>query len=552
MSPFATQTADSLIQRPPSNYKPSIWGHEYLMKTLKNEFEGEAYTRRAATLQDGVRQILGDLYSQMDSMALLELIEDIQRLGLGYIFEKDIQRILSSLPENKFEAEGSLYATSLYFRLLRLNGFAVSQDVFTTFKDTQGGFKEELFQDVKGLLNLYEASYLAVEGEDILDEAKVFARIHLSNVKPDDTDSILYEQVIRALGLPLHFNIARLEAKWFIKAYSKRNNANLTLLEYAKLDYNMLQGSYREELILISLWWENLGVREKLPFTRDNLVEAFTWCIGMNDKPEHKYFRAAMTKLLCFLTIIDDVYDNYATLEEAQLFTDAVERWDITELEQLPEYMRVLFFAFYSTINEFAYKSLKEQGVNTLSYLRKKWLLNFKAYMLELKWFKTGYKQSLNEYLNNAAPSSTSPLLYLSSYVFISPDISTDILDYIDNTPNIIHWSAYILRLVDDLGTCKEESERGDNLKGVECYMNDAAVTEEVARKYIRDMVEVTWKKFNTEMWTDSPLPRDLVKVILDGNRITHVFYQYGDGYGHPGREMKKRISAMVFDSIPM
>lgn len=129
--------------------------------------------------------------------------------------------------------------------------FLCKTDVFRPFKHPQGGFKEHLTQDVKGLLNLYEASYLAEEGEDILEDAKVFARMHLINIK-QDIDPILYDQVNRALSLPLHFNIARLEAKWYIDAYSKRKDANLTLLKYAKLDFNMLQGAYREEMVAVS------------------------------------------------------------------------------------------------------------------------------------------------------------------------------------------------------------------------------------------------------------------------------------------------------------
>lgn len=151
-----------------------------------------------------------------------------------------------------------------------------------------------------------------------------------------------------------------------------------------------------------------------------------------------------------------------------------------------------------------------------------------------------------------ADAASTTPLLYLSSYVFMSPNITTEMLDYIDNTPNIIHWSAYIMRLLNDLETWRDEAERGDNLKAVQCYMNDEGVNEEVARKYIIHLVEEGWKKFNAEMLAESTLPQDLVKVILNDNRITHVFYQHGDGFGHPGHEMKERMSAMVFDSIPM
>lgn len=56
-----------------------------------------------------------------------DFIDDIQRLGLGYVFVKDIRRILGVLLESKVDTGDSLYATSLYFRLLRLNGFKVFQ-----------------------------------------------------------------------------------------------------------------------------------------------------------------------------------------------------------------------------------------------------------------------------------------------------------------------------------------------------------------------------------------------------------------------------------------
>lgn len=48
--------------------------------------------------------------------------------------------------------------------------------------------------------------------------------------------------------------------------------------------------------------------------------------------------------------------------------------------------MRVLFFAFYNTINEIAYKAMKEQGVNTLPYLRKK-VMQINVYFLYMNFY---------------------------------------------------------------------------------------------------------------------------------------------------------------------
>jgi hypothetical protein len=56
------------------------------------------------------------------------------------------------------------------------------------------------------------------------------------------------------------------------------------------------------------------------------LVENFVWTLGTNFKPEFEYFREVITKVNSFITTIDDVYDVHGTLEELELFTEAIER----------------------------------------------------------------------------------------------------------------------------------------------------------------------------------------------------------------------------------
>ena len=59
----------------------------------------------------------------------LELIENLQRLGLAYHFETEIKNILHNIYNNKDDKwkNENLYATSLEFRLLRQHGYNVSQ-----------------------------------------------------------------------------------------------------------------------------------------------------------------------------------------------------------------------------------------------------------------------------------------------------------------------------------------------------------------------------------------------------------------------------------------
>ncbi|XP_040947372.1 tricyclene synthase TPS4, chloroplastic-like [Gossypium hirsutum] len=293
------------------------------------------YKERAAKLEQELRFVLHD--ENAEPVNLLELIDDIQRLGLGHHFEIDINRALEnfvSSDDYSVATKYSLHATALRFRLLRQHGYVVSQDVFKAFKDHKGNFKECLYKDVKGMLSLYEASRLAFEGEYVMDEAFLFTRIHLMDLQGvSNLEEGLLEQVIHALELPLHRRMVRLEARWYIEAYSKSAARKPNLLELAKLDFNMVQSTLQEDLKEMTRWWTGTELSSKLNFARDRLMECFFWSIGMVSEPQFRNWRKSYTKVAFFATIIDDVYDLYGTLDELELFAEAVERFEFFLLE---------------------------------------------------------------------------------------------------------------------------------------------------------------------------------------------------------------------------
>lgn len=128
--------------------------------------------------------------------------------------------------------------------------FSASTEIFRSFTDENGCFKESISKDVKGLLSLYEASYLGFEGEELMDEAKAFARKHLKGLAEEYSTSsrLIFEHVNHALELPLHYRIVRLETRWYIETYSKRPDADQVLLEAAKLDFNLVQSIHKRDL----------------------------------------------------------------------------------------------------------------------------------------------------------------------------------------------------------------------------------------------------------------------------------------------------------------
>ncbi|RZS23440.1 hypothetical protein BHM03_00056380, partial [Ensete ventricosum] len=202
------------------------------------------------------------------------------------------------------------------------------------FKDGKGDLKAILQHETQGILSLYEASYVAKEGELVLDQAMDFTTKHLKCFMEEGSlEPRLREHVAHALELPLHWRMQRSHTRWFIEAYQREATMNPVVLELAKLDFNVVQGMYKGELrelsskvVLHIRWWTNLGLAQKLSFFRDRLTENFLCTVGCAFEPQFWEYREIQTKANCLIAMLDDVYDIYGTLNELELFTEAIER----------------------------------------------------------------------------------------------------------------------------------------------------------------------------------------------------------------------------------
>ncbi|ESR62385.1 hypothetical protein CICLE_v10018045mg, partial [Citrus x clementina] len=385
--------------RQSADYKPNIWKYDFI-QSLHSKYKEEGYRSRAEKLKNDVKQMF---LEAADLLAMLELIDRICKLGLSYLFEEQIREVLVDTVAFLKNDTGclqvkDLYATALCFKLLRQHGYEISQDMFIDFMDETGTtFSTSKCTDIKGLIELFEASHLALEGESILDEAKVFSGGTLKGIYSSlNTD--LAQTVARVLELPSYWRVPWYEVRWQINSYEKEKHMNTILLELAKLNFNIVQATLQNDLRELSRKW--------------------------------------LTKVIIFILVIDDIYDIYGSLEELEHFTSAVERLVLT----------------YVSSSQKKKEKTTNVNINQL-LLAHLWSDFCKSLLVEAKWQKRGYTPCLQEYLSNAWISSSGTVLSVYSFFGIMKEATEETAGFLKLNQDLVYNSSLIIRLCNDLGT---------------------------------------------------------------------------------------------------
>lgn len=123
-------------------------------------------------------------------------------------------------------------------------------DVLNKFKNKEGKFNLELGEDIRGLMELYEASEVNVEEEDILDEAKVFG-CHLLEAKVKNLDHQRARLILNRMEHPYHKSLPRFLAMGFQENLEGTRDWIKHLQELAKMDLKIVQSIHQQELLQI-------------------------------------------------------------------------------------------------------------------------------------------------------------------------------------------------------------------------------------------------------------------------------------------------------------
>ncbi|KAJ8510907.1 hypothetical protein OPV22_001341 [Ensete ventricosum] len=478
----------------------------------------------AGKIEELKKRVGCTLSTDIHSTRSMVLIDTIQRLGISHQFEDELEVILDRNPGAAQGDEDDLFSTALRFRLLRQRGYNVDTDVFHKFMDRKGHFKESLSKDLSGLLSLHEASYLGVRDEEVLSQAMGFSEEHLRK-------SMLHLQPVRATEVNLAFEfprqrrMVRSEARSYIGKYAQESGRISDVLQLATLDFNLVQSQLRIEIAVLRSWWTELGLAEKLSFARDRPLECFLWTVGLFPEPRFSQCRIDVAKTIAILLVIDDVYDIHGSLDELVLFTDAVHRWGVEAMEDLPEYMKICYMALYNTTNEIGYRVLKEHGGCIIPELRKTWVDLCEGFLVEARWFNGGVVPELEEYLGNGVTTAGTYMALVHAFYLIGSGINKQ--------------SSEVA-----------EQERGDVASSIDCYMKEGdGASEAEARLHVRSLIHSAWLDLNGEALAATSLPRSTVDAAVNLARAAQAMYQHGDDSRLPS--VDRHIHSLLMDPIP-
>uniref|UniRef100_M4EE68 Terpene synthase metal-binding domain-containing protein n=1 Tax=Brassica campestris TaxID=3711 RepID=M4EE68_BRACM len=259
--------------------------------------------------------------------------------------------------------------------------------------------QNDLQNDVKGLIELYEASELGVEGEEILDSLRecTFTRL---NELCSGRDSHEEREIMNSLAQPRHKTLRRLTSNKFIsiiKIGGEEDNEWLqSLLRVAECDSIMLKSLIREEIPQAFKAEEGKKLATEMAYMVPGILQ----------EPCFSEQRLDLTKPISLVYIIDDIFDVYGELDELTIFTQVVESGLICSERSWS----------------------KQNGLIRVTY------------------------QILR---SNGFVSSGVHLVMLHVYYLLGEEITTGKVELIESIPKIVSSAATILRLWDDLGSAK-------------------------------------------------------------------------------------------------
>ncbi|VAI54045.1 hypothetical protein VPH35_108875 [Triticum aestivum] len=462
-------------------------------------------------------------HRQTSRRGLLTTVDHLKRLCIDYYFQDEIDTIMDSCAD-LIHSFGRCIVLIIYDMCLRPLLNELADDVLRKFRNDNGDFNLGLSKDIRGLLSLQDMSHLNV-GESSLYNANEFSSRHLrfaiKYLEPN-----LARYVRRSLDHPYHVSLMQYKARHQLSFLQNMPTRNMAIENLALAEFTIKKLQHQREMQEVKRWWMDLGLTQEIPAARDHILKWYMWPMTVLEGLSFSRYRIEITKIISMVYIVDDIFDLVATQEELSLFTEAIKMWDLAAVDSLPSYMRSCYKALYTITSDIADMVRKEHGLSPINHLKKAWATLFNGFMIEGKWLSTNQIPTSEDYLRNGIVTSGAPLVFMHLLFMLGHELTEGNNDDIHR---IISCPAKIMRLWDDMGSAKDESQNGLDGSYKELYQRENPSGD--VEKHMLEMIGSEWECMNRECfsWTKSTLSHSFIIASLNFARMVRVMYGYDE-----------------------
>nr|QTW97445.1 CPS4 [Artemisia annua] len=328
------------------------------------------------------------------------IVDRLQRLGIAHYFRSEINDFVAYI-YRYWDEQGigftrncnvpDLDDTAMAFRILRMNGYQVSPDVFRHFVNDREFvcYPGQSRETVTVMLNLYRASQMIFPGEKILNDAKSFSHTFLT--EKQSTNELLDRWIITkdlggevkyALDVPWYASLPRLETRYYLEQYGGEddvwiaktlyrmgNISNNKYLEMAKLDYNHCQAIHQREWSHIQKWSAHPKIEESL---KTRLLWSYYEAAASIFEPERCIERVAWAKTAVICDIITSFYTSPGfSNDDMQAFADEFANPQHHKKDGKP--WHVVLEALHDTLKQISSEAHVALGIDIHPHLYRAW-----------------------------------------------------------------------------------------------------------------------------------------------------------------------------------
>ncbi|CAI0557563.1 unnamed protein product [Linum tenue] len=486
--------------------------------------------------------------------ARLCLIDTVESLGIDRHFREEIELALDEIHRcwRQGEEEIFLDATTcaMAFRMLRLNGYPVSSDVFDRFTEVRfwSDTLEGYLKDERAVLELHKAARItclhdgeaSILGRQQLWTAQFLKQLALdhhhcrdvSNHSPAQKKklNIVVTQVNDVLRYPFHADLDILVHKRNAERYCPDNTRIL------KSSFRWLKEKKLDDTTLAKVKTRYCHFHGSTTFT----------------EPELSHARILLCKHAVLVCVVDAVFDIDGTHEEQLNIVDLLQRWDVNgpKAEFCSKRVETIYWAIHGAICETVEKAFPTQGRSVMDHVVELWVDIVKGMLQEAEWCRANTVPTLEEYMETSSITLGVAAFLLPAIYSAGHKLEDDVVRG-PQYQRLFLLTTTIGRLLNDVRGFEREAQEG-NVNAVSLRIMRRGMDMEEAVEEVENLITTLTRqmaRLTTGEDNCGEVPKAVREMFWRAVKGFFFFYMKEDLY-HASTKLVKVVESVMNEPI--